>query len=313
VGPELDLVRMGRDEGPFTPSVAMFGNDDFVVSWTQHAAGGDTNVYARIFNSTGTPLTGIITVGGGTFKEHDPDVAVDTPGFVVAYTRDTNGNNPDVFAKRYDFSGRLLNVINVGITPKAESHPSIAHGAGGLVVAYQLQFSGSDDDILLSRFTLGGSALGTITVAGSTAPEQWPSLAIESDNNAVVAYQKFSSGDWDIKARRVSFPGTVGKEINIRNTSANETNPSVALKAGPAGPGGGAGSFVVAYNSFNQVKVTEISPFDAVLAHHDAGLAGSFSPAVSISLSGEYLMTYTFELGFPFGDRNILGRFGRLS
>ena len=47
--------------------------------------------------------------------------------FTVAYVRDTNNNNPDVFAKQYDGFGNLLNVINVAATNrvgKAETSPA---------------------------------------------------------------------------------------------------------------------------------------------------------------------------------------------
>jgi hypothetical protein len=307
-GPEIVVAGSSRDDD--SPSVAMDPQGNFVVAWRQTQPGGDTNVLAQRFNAAGVPIGSTVQVGVGTFKEHDPDVAIDAFGrFTVAYVRDTNNNNPDVFAKRYDSQNNLLNVFNVGTSSRAETHPSIAMTPDGRFdVAYQFQFSSSDDDVLLARFSSGGSLLGTTLVAGSSAREQAPSVAMDNFGNAVVAYQKFVGSDFDIKARRVSPLGSLGAEINIQSTTAQETAPAVALKQG-------GGGFVVAYNSASSVKVTEVSAFDTVLATIDAG-SSRFGPAISIDGNNNYLLTDTsseFRF-FPFSiDQNIRARFGHLS
>src|SRR5262249_18712625 len=154
-----------------------------VVTWTQTNSGGDTNVLARQYKSNGSPNGAIVQVGVGTFREHDSDVAIDDSGrFTVSYTRDTNNNNPDVFAKRYDSHGNQLNVLNVAVGPKVEDKSSIAVTPDGQIsVAYQLKFSATDDDVLLNRFSSDGTSLGTLTIAGSSAREQAPSISVDDD------------------------------------------------------------------------------------------------------------------------------------
>jgi hypothetical protein len=312
IGPELTVSASGLDEA--TPKVAMDRDGNFVVTWMQTLPGGDTNVVARRFNSLGIPVGGVVQVGVGTFKEHNPDVAMDDQGhFVVAYMRDTNNNNPDVFAKRYDINNNLLNVVNVATTSKAEINPTIAMALDGRFdVAYQLQFSSSDDDILVNRYGPTGVLFGTNAVATSGKREQAPSIAMDNFGNAVVAYQKFDpgflgfGGDWDIKARRIS--GTtgllIGGEINIRNTGSDEVKPSVALNRI------GSGGFAVAYQSVSsqptRALLAEVSALNAV-ATFDMGQR--FDPAVSIDASNNYLVTYT---SIDSGDLNIRGRRGQL-
>lgn len=309
-GPEIVVAHVGSsDFSDVHPKVAMNSLGNFVVTWTQ-PNGSDTNVLARRFSPTGAPIGGAVQVGTGTFKEHDPDVAFGfADSFVVAYTRDTNNNNPDVFAKQFAFSdAHLINVINVGVSSKAESRPSVAVSGGVINVAYQLAFSGSDDDVKLARFTSAGASLGTVTVAGGLVREQAPSLALDGVGNAFVAYQKFVGDDFDIKVRRVSTAGLVGAEINIQNTGDQETNPSIAVRRSV--PGG----FVVAYNSDDRVKVTEVSSANVVLSTSDAG-GGRSNPSVSIDGNGEYLLTYTHKtrpFPFIFLHKNINGRVGRL-
>jgi hypothetical protein len=309
-GPEIAVSLSGLDEGD--PAVAMDANGNFTVAWRQTQPGGDTNVVAQRFNSNGVALTGVVQVGAGTFRETDPDVAMDPAGnFAVSYTRNTNNNNPDIFAKQYASNGVLLNVVNVATTAKAETRSSIAMAPDGRFdVAYQLQFSGSDDDVLVNRYGPTGTLFGTNAVATSGEREQAPSISMDNFGNAVVAYQKFDpgflgfGGDWDIKARRIS--GTtgnlVGGEINIRNTGSDEVNPSVALRRG------GSGGFVVAYDRSGAVEAAELNGSNTVTAIRNAG-SSRFGPAVSISGADFYLLSYTSN---DAGDRNIRRRVGLL-
>src|SRR5207245_385095 len=110
VGPEIVVSYSSLDEG--SPRVAMDDLGRFVVTWVQYVPGGDSNVVAQRFDPNGIPQGYVVPVGVGTFQETDPDVAMDRAGdFVVSYTRNTNFNNPDIFAKQYNSDGQLLRVI----------------------------------------------------------------------------------------------------------------------------------------------------------------------------------------------------------
>src|SRR5262249_30579386 len=125
-----------------TPKVAMDRNGAFVVTWMQALPGGDTNVVAQRFDANGNKVGALVQVGAGTFQETSPDVAVDDLGdFVVSYTRNTNNNNPDIFAKRYNAANQLLNVEDVATSAKAETFSSVAMTPDGRFdVAYEQAF-----------------------------------------------------------------------------------------------------------------------------------------------------------------------------
>src|SRR5262249_14701827 len=160
---------------------------------------------------------------------------------------------------------------------------------GNFVVAYQTKVGGFSENIRLSRFNSAGSRLGDHSIAGSSAREMNPSVALDNFGNAVVAYQKLVADNSDIKARRVTGNGAVGGEIDIHSTTANETNPTVALRRD------GGLSFVVAYDSnafgTNRVQVAEVNASNVIVARHDDGGSRSF-PALSIDGDGDYLLTY---------------------
>lgn len=299
IGPEIVVSASGLDES--SPAVAMDDQGRFVVTWTQRLASGDTNVVARRFDSNGTALGSVIQVGVGTFQESDPDVATDLAGnFVVSYTRNTNNNNPDIFAKRFNSAGQLLNVVDVAITSRAETHSSVAMTPDGRFdVAWEEAFSSTDHDIKLGRYSPSGSLLGLTPISLNTANDVSPSVSVDNFGNGVVAWERAG----DIKARRFTSTGVLlGAEINIASTSATERGASVAIRRG-------GGGFVVAYENATtsvRTKVAEVSAFNTVTTF-DAGVRST--PAVSINAFGDYFMTYTSLDGFDF---NIRGRRGRL-
>jgi hypothetical protein len=296
IGPEL-LISSGPSD--FEPSVAINDNGLFVVSWTEGLSNGDTNVVARLFNfTTGAPLFNVVPVGAGTFKEHSSVVAMNdndhTGQFTVAYVRDTNNNNPDVFAKQYNFFGNLLDVVNVATTSRAETSPSIAMLPDGRFdVAWVDAFSNSEHDIQMNTYTPNGVQTGTFNLQNNTTLNSSPSVAMDYFGNSVVAWSVFGNGGGDIRARRVSAAGIAGPVINIASSSDLEGSPSVAIK--PSG-----GSFVVAYDSDSfvvpskprqQVMVAEVSPSNFVTTL-DAGQP-RFGPAVSIDGFNNYMVVTT--------------------
>ena len=142
-------------------------------------------------------------------------------------------------------------MVNVATTAKAETHSSVAMAPDGRFdVAYQLQFSSSDDDILLNRSRADGRRCRHDRGRHQHGErEQAPSISMDDFGNAVVAYQKFDpgflgfGGDWDIKARRVSAHRLLTAARSTSGTPrSDEVHPSVALRRG------GGGGFVVGYD-----------------------------------------------------------------
>ena len=305
VGPEIAVSLSTLDEN--SPAVAMDSHGNFVVSWTQIQPSGDTNVVAQRFSSAGSRQGALIQVGAGTFKEHDSDVAMSAGGsFTVAYVRDTNNNNPDVFAKQYDAFGKLLNVVNVAITSRAETSPSIAMTPDGRFdVAWEDAFSTNDHDIRMNTYAANGILTNTFAIAVESTFDFLPSVAVDNNGNSVTAWAVVGNGGSDVKARRVSSSGIAGPVLNIASTSDLEGGPSVAMKRG-------GGSFVVAYDSdFGsrlQVMVAEVSAFNTVTTL-DAGQP-RFGSAVSIDGFDNYIVTYTARDGL---DLNIHERRGHLA
>ena len=107
------------------PAVAIDNAGDFVVAWTQSVS-GNTDIFAQKFNASGVPVGGNVPVAVGTFKQTRPAGRGQLQQLVVSYTRDTNNNNPDIFAKMYNVNEQLTNVGSVATTSAAETNSSVA-------------------------------------------------------------------------------------------------------------------------------------------------------------------------------------------
>jgi hypothetical protein len=309
VGPAIFVG--GNDNEANAPSVAIDNQGDFVVAFTQNQPNGNTFVLARKFGPSGNAIGGNVPVAVGTFAQTDPSVAMDAEGdFVVSYTRDTNYNNPDVFAKLYNVNEQQVAVISVATTPDVETNSSVAMTpGGGFDVAYEVA-GPTHFGIQLSQYGAQGAVLHQETI---TTEATNPSLSVDNLGDAVVAWSGGTSSASEILARRVSSTGAQGPVLTVASSPVFELgNASVALKRD------GSGGFVVAYDSDerielaggdidmdDQVLVAEVSPSNTITTL-DAGT--DFLPAVSINNSGQYLLTYLDSLD----DDDVLGRFGKL-
>jgi hypothetical protein len=320
------IVVSGVSDPASPPSVAIDNQGDFVVAWTQLQPNGNPEILAQKYGPAGNAIGVNVPVAVGTLAQTDPHVAMDAAGdFVVSYTRNTNNNNPDIFAKLYNVNEQQVSVVSVATSSAAETNSSVAMAPDGRFdVAYEVTVGQNFHDIVLNQYSAQGGLTASRTIfafaSGSGLEASNPSVSVDNSGNAVVAWQQFNNFNnaSNILARRVSSTGVEGPVLTIANSPGNldlvDVNPSVALKRD------GSGAFVVAYdsdilttifiagkaiNTNNQLLVAEVSPTNTITTL-DAGT--NFVPAVSINNTGQYLLTYTD--GFP--GQNVLGRFGQL-
>lgn len=307
-GPEIVVSASILDERQ--PSVAMDNQGNFVVAWRQ-TNNGDTNVVARRFNASGQAVGSLVQVGVGTFKEHNPSVGMDNSGnFVVAYTRDTNNNNPDVFAKRFGSNNQLLSVSNVAVSSAVEDNPSIAVAPDGRFdVAWEQTASATEHDVMMKQFFTSGVRRWTSRVSFSSGFNSLPRVAMNTFDNAVVVWQQGTGFNTEIDARQVAQDGEGQTGIVVAKAPLSRIvrNPTVAMHRT-------TNAFVVAYELVAprspgiHTRVAEVANNQVITSDVDAG--ARTLPAVSINGANKYLVTYTSN---DSGDLNIRRRTGVLS
>jgi hypothetical protein len=233
---------------------------------------------------------------------------------VISYTLDFSATDEDVLAVHSDIFGRSpftkVIVSQSSIADEARSSVAISKD-GHFDVAYQFKLEGAnEEDIILTRFDSAGGRIDDKVIANSTARETNPSVAMDTEGDAVVAYQKFVGSDFDIKAKRVSSLGAMGGEIPISNTPSQELHPTVALSRT-------GGAFVVAYDTDligvpgnRTVEVAEVTAADGVgFRSNLPAFPNDAAPALSMGIDGKYMLSYTAAIG---AKQHVAARAGQL-
>jgi hypothetical protein len=272
----------------YDPHVSMDNQGRFVVTWENVNPDGTWSVLMRYFSASGAPLTGITQVTPSGSVDVEPDVATSDGSFVISWTHYVSATNDDIYAERFVVSGGVPSgqgIFGVNTDANLESDPSVAMSPDGRFdIAYQRQFSGIDWDIYANQYGSTGIPLHHVGINDDANPEYSPSISMDNADNAVVAYQRFTSGYYSIYANRLSSSGIVGGLITVQAVGGiSETNPSVALA--PTGS-----QFVVSYNIGDLIGVTEMGSDDLPLAAPDQTLGAS--PAISIDGFNRFVVTY---------------------
>jgi hypothetical protein len=202
-----------------SPSIALDANGDPIVVWSGWHAIGDSEIFARRYNSaTGVwdPIGGSAS-GGGISNDDDssdsPALALDGAGEPVVVWR--NGNNSDflhtIHIRRWDPSAGAWVEIEPGsatgagiLTPNSENRtPVIAvDSAGQITVALVSDLSYLELRAIRWtqgigwRYFSGGGAIDNFSLA------ERPSLIIGNDDNPIVAYKTNTNGDFSVRVQR---------------------------------------------------------------------------------------------------------------
>lgn len=227
----------------------------YVVSWTadSNQDGDNDGVFARIYNSAGTPISSEIAVNSTIIKaQSTPAVGMAADGsFVIAWQSDAqDGDKFGIFAQRFSAAGAKVGgeILVNQYTTGNQAAPSIAVAADGqFVVAWEDDRNGGD--IYARHFSNTGVALSNeILVNTNTASGQHtPAVAIDSTGNYVVTWESDSgaTGKAVFAQRFNTSDAKLGSEFRINTyDSSDQIDPAIAMAPD--------GSFVITWSSNNQ-------------------------------------------------------------
>ncbi|MBI5760604.1 MAG: hypothetical protein HZA46_18970 [Planctomycetales bacterium] len=244
----------------FLSTVAMDASGNFVIAWTSDQENAPVqNVYARRYNAAGVAQGNEFRVSTTATESRGiptyPRVAMDEGGdFVITWQSTQDGNDYDVYARRYDAAGVTQGAEFRANTTRAapQKYSSVAmDGAGEFVVSWS-NYSQDGDllDVYAQRYDAAGVAQGSeFRVNTTTANHQEdPSVAMNAAGDFVVTWQSSgqdgsSSGVYAQLYNAAGMPQ--GSEFRVNTYTFNDQRtPSVAMDA--------AGQFVVAWTSYLQ-------------------------------------------------------------
>ncbi|PXW89991.1 cadherin domain-containing protein, partial [Nitrosomonas sp. Nm84] len=252
-GSEFVIANNAANEG--LANVTMNSSGAFVVTWERGLGTADIDIYARIYNSSGTAVGSEFLVNETTiYDQSNAKVAMDASGnFVVAWESNTEAGGTyydDIYAQRYDSSGTklganfLLNTTTVG---DQEQVDITMDSAGNFVTVWAGERTAGSSvySIYGQRYNASGVAQGGEFLVNAVASnnDQHASVAMNDSGNFVVTWNRKSGSDSDIQAQRFDSSGVAqGSAISVTNTPSYwQDIASVAM--------GGGGNFVVSWSS----------------------------------------------------------------
>ncbi|MBD2461517.1 tandem-95 repeat protein [Oscillatoria sp. FACHB-1407] len=186
--------------------IAMADNGNFVITWI-NGSGAAADVYARLFDADGDPITTEFRVNNYTTNgQLDPSVAMDADGdFVIVWASNgQDGSNDGVYARRYNALGQPQGTDEFRVnstTFNQQRNPTVSmDGAGNFIVTWSSagQDAGTGWGVFGQRFNASGNRQGSEfrindEIAGD---QQYSSVSMTPTGNYVVAWTS-SSGTQD--------------------------------------------------------------------------------------------------------------------
>lgn len=251
------------------PRVAMAGNGQFTVTWSENGS-----VLARAYRADGTALGGTLTVytpprskNGSTTFGYYPHVAVDAAGNgVIAYFVSTidpkwggGPGAPTLRAQRFTAAGTVSgNAFTVAT-------PNLLNGLAAIAMDRTGNFVVTWNDVATwnyvscvyaQRYDASGHRVGSqITVAGAPGREAlWPSVAMNATGRFVVTYSLRSQNPTERLAQVYNSNGTpAGPAVSFAGTGAffDGEPAAVAIDA--------AGNVTFAWTSDGEVRMRRLT------------------------------------------------------
>ena len=255
-------VSINADEGVSHPVVAILPNDylwdlqgypttqlhrgDYVVAWQKYSSMTGWDIYARLYNSNGTPKGAEFLVNGTTEGDQiHPSIAINPTGyFVIAWEGrgNVNGQLDDdtgIYMQRfYPHATRYYPGYELRAnyyTSGVSSNPSIVVGEDfSTAVTWETHGSSSGTDgIWLGRFGYDSLGLETRVNGVLTGTNTNPKANMNNAGEIAVAWQSSSGNDnYDIHYKRYNINDV---NYSTQETQANyyvngiQSNPDIVI------------------------------------------------------------------------------------
>ena len=242
--PQTVTVSAAEDDG------ATHGNAQFKVD----VAGGTSssvNVYESD-NDTRWPELGLGSgTAGGVSNDpsssYSPSIAMDVDGNPLVAWHNHTSAGTDIYVRRWngtsweEVGNGSATGTGISNNSTGSTKPSIAVGNDSKPVVAWQDNDGQDDEIYVRRWNgssweeVGNGSASGGGISGNSTASTSPSVAIDSSNHPVVAWQDNDGADNEIYVRR--WNGTSWEEVGsgsatgggISNNTTGSTTPSVAV------------------------------------------------------------------------------------
>ncbi len=222
------------------PTIVSDGAGGAIIAWMDQRT-GTYDIYAQRVNPMGfTSWTANgVVVCNATNDQNTPNIVTDASGGAIICWADLRGGSSyDIYAQRLNLVGTAQWTANGVIVCNAANHQLVTtisiDGAGGAIMGWQDQRSGSDD-VYAQRINSSGVvqwAANGVSICSATNSQYEPYVAYDGANGAVFAWEDRRPGsNFDIYAQRVNSAGVIQWPLDglaLCTTSGDQMYPTIA-------------------------------------------------------------------------------------
>jgi hypothetical protein len=221
-----------------SPACAKSYGGKSIIAWAA-AQSGIKNIYARLFNSSGSPVDTSFKVNDDlqSVDHLNPRVGMDSTGnFTVAWY-DKRNLQEKIYLQRYYSSGGKIDSNFASYTDSSDAIQrefDLGMNSKGNMVLAWTQLDGEKINLYAQRYSSTGTPLGNNFLVNDAAgiPAE-PSVSIDDDTFFVVVWTDYQSGTPHIYSQAYYFneglPSGVISIVDNDPTNALHLSPDVAL------------------------------------------------------------------------------------
>ena len=270
------------------PGITSDGAGGAVIAWQDWRSGITAYIYAQRVDAAGSAQWSPdgVAVSTASASSWHPALVGDGTGGAIVTWQDWRNGHYDVFARRVDGTGAVLwpagGVTVCGAAGDQTTPVLVADSGGGAVIAWE-DARGASHDIYAQHVAGDGARTWTadgVALCAAAGHQLGPSIAPDSADGAIVAWQDQRGGGNDIYAQRVTSAGTLAwlaDGIAVCAAAQNQLNPTVAAH--------GAGRSVIAWEDYR----SGLGKSDVYAQWLDAAGAPQWAPdGASLCAAGDH-------------------------
>ncbi len=213
----------------YSPKMVSDEDGGAIVAWWE-ARSGPRDIYAQRLDRMGSPLwtADAVPVCVTPFQSEYLNIVGDgAGGAIITWEEDSSGTGADIYVQRVDKFGVTqwtTNGIAVCSLADDQTRPSItSDGAGGAIIAWTDQRSGTGYDIYAQRVSASGTPLwtaGGLAVCTESADQWGSTLASDGAGGAIIAWIDDRLTAYTLYAQRLDSAGTALWSLDGRTVSS---------------------------------------------------------------------------------------------
>ena len=240
-GAKYSIVVENKTASPFyasqlNPASAVNSVGNVILAWEDLRSGTSLDIYVRIFDPAGAPLTDTIPVCEASGHQVNPALALDSSDNIFILWQDARAGDSDIYGRKLTSSGAPAgSEFSVCNAADDQCRPAVCAASSGKMLAAWDDFRTSKHYAVRTQMlNPDGTPDGSENIISSFPTDQTAPAICPATNGFVLAYQNSSNlTGADIEGALLDTAGAFASSFPVCNAAHNQS--SVVMAAGPGG------------------------------------------------------------------------------